>query len=194
MADQKRLTIRQKLLIYAFIIALSMSAVSCSSERSDPLAYRYLPLSAEISGNICSSVGVRTEFSATLELFEYPGEGARGFCLSFHSPASLSGLSVHRDTNGSITLSMQGLELSLENGDTVSGFIKIAEMLDPDGETVKISSIPGNSVGLDLFSHLTLVETASGRIYLDPHTSYPVRAEFSDGETDITFDAVTCRT
>lgn len=192
MADPNRLAIGQKLLIFALAVVVLFSTVACGAAKGDPLAYRFMPLRAEICGNIHPSVGVSLEFSATLELFEYSAEGTRAFSLSFHAPHSLSGLSVCRDNEGYITVSMQGLALSLEKGDAVSGFIKIAEMLAPDGETVGISSIPGNSVCLGSYPRLTLIEMPSGRIYLDPSTSLPVRAEFSDGETEISYNAVTC--
>lgn len=184
--------IGQKLLALLVLAAAVASLFSCGAKRGDPLAYRNFPISAEIVGSISRGTGERVEFSATIEL-SAPVGGERGFILTFRAPLALSGLSVRREVDGGVTLALDGMEMTLSSGDGVSGFIKIAEMLDPKGEIIGISSISGSSVGLCGFSYLTLIETPRERIYLDPHTSYPVRVEFSDGETDIEFDAVTCR-
>ena len=183
----------QKLLALLALTAALIAFSSCATTKGDPLAYRNFPLSAEVAGRLIRPSGDAVSFSATVELSAL-SDGARGFLLTFRAPDSLSGLSVRRSDDGGVTLARDGMEILLPDGDAVSGFIKIAEMLDPIGEIVGISSISGSSVGLFGFSYLTLIEMPLERIYLDPHTSYPVRVEFSDGETDIIFDAVTCRT
>ena len=182
------------MLILAICVTGIFCAVSCGARAGDPLAYRTQPFKADISGNITSTTGGRVDFSATLEFFEYAEDGSREFLMLFHAPEALSGLSVRSLPDGGITFSLDGMTFSLRNREAVGGFIKIAEMLDPSEEVLRISSIPGASAGLAGFSYLTLIETATQKIYVDPHTSYPVKAEFSGGEIEICFETVTCRT
>ena len=183
----------QKLLVLWVLVIGMVFSSACQRKMGDPLAYRSMALSAEISGSIRTASDESIVFAATTELYERT-EGERCFLLVFHAPDALAGLSVRRTEDGTVTLMLDGIEVSLPTGSALGGFIKIAEMLDPSEEILRITSISGKSVGLDSFSYLTLVETASERIYIDPHTSYPVRAEFSDGEVNILFDTVSCRT
>ena len=185
---------RQKLLAVILILTALVSFQGCGHRGGDPLEYRNAPFAAEIDGEICPNVGVRVSFSAELELFER-GEGEyRGFRLVFRSPDALAGLSVCRAADGSVTVACDGLEQALPSGDFVDGFIKIAETLDPAEDILRVSSVSGDSIGLDGVPYLTLIETSSHKIYLDINSSYPVRAEFSGGELRVSISGISPRT
>ena len=186
--------IRQKLLIYAICFSLILALQSCKTQRGDPLKYRHAPFTADISGVISTEEGHGLEFKATVEFFGESGVENREFCLVYHSPAAISGISVRRYNDSRITVSLGEIEQSLPNGESILGFIKTAEMLDPSEEILGISSISGSSVGLERFQNLTVVETQSCRLYFDPQGIYPIKAEYSDGGLFILLDEISFRT
>ena len=186
-----RLALRQKLLIFAVLLAVIALLSACNGRGSDPLSYRLSPLTAELRGRISPSVGDRVEFSATLTLGEWSAEGERELEMVFHAPESLDGLCFRRDRSGGVTVSLGEIECRLASGDVVSGIMKIAGMLEAEEEILSISSIPGSEAGLIQYERLTLITTAGYSLLIDPHTETPVKAWSVDGGSEICFDAVT---
>ena len=164
---------------------------SCSPRPSAPLSYREGRFTAEVSGVITPAVGTAVRFSATV-LLEEPSD-VRPFTLSFHSPDILSGLTLVCDRSGALTVRRGDACIPLPS-DSLSGFIKIPEMLDAPGEILEISSISGTECGMDSYKRLTAVRTSFCTVFIDPHTSEPLSITLSDGKTEIIMYTVISKT
>ena len=190
--------IRQKLLKISYVrflilsvitAILILSASGCSPQKSDPLAYRNTPITAEISGTITKKGQPPFEFSARLSLGQNTKK--RPFTLCFLAPESISSITVSRNEDGKISLFYENMECPLAGESAIENVIKIAEMLNADERITDIYSIPGNEAGLSEYERLTSVMTEHLKIYIDPHTSYPVHIIYDDGSTEISYDTVT---
>ena len=187
---------RQKLhVLSCFIKAISLVTasvlclffISCAPPPAELLSYRQGPINAEISGRITPRIGKPIEFSATLSMSE-PTK-CRPFTLYFRTPTSLSGMTVARHEDGSVSVSRGDIAITLSDN-TLKTAIKIAEMLDSPGEILEISSISGSSVGLPAYERLTCVRTALCTLLIDPRSSLPIRASLSDGECEVIYQII----
>ena len=187
-------SIRQKLLTLTSLVLLLAVLTSCGKRGGDPLSYRLTAFTADITGSILYPSGEEMAFSATVVMESPTDEGCREFSVLFHSPDGLAGMRTRRLRDGSALVSRGGVECPVSDGGVMKNIIKIAEMLDPSEEILRISSISGRDAGLPQYDRLTFIETATVSIAVDPHTSFPVKARTSDGEAEISFDVVTAKT
>lgn len=187
---RKILGTRQKLRISALLLLVAVMLFSCGGGTDDPLAYLGAPFTAELRGRMAPREGEVIEFSATASVGE-PSEGRREISISFHSPATLDGLCFCRHSDGGFTVRLNGSEYRLGGEECATGIIKIIGMLEADGDTVGISSIPGKDVGRTQYERLTVIDMGGYVLLIDPHTSAPVGAMSADCVIDISFEAFT---
>ena len=187
---KRKLGTRQKLHIAAMLLLAAALLFSCGKGAVDPLAYRDCPFTAELKGRMALREGEVIEFSATASVGE-PSDKTREISISFHSPSALDGLCFCRHSDGGFTVRLDDSEYRLEGDGGITGIAKIMGMLEADGDTVGISSIPGKEAGLTQYERLTLIDMGSYLLLIDPHTSAPVGARSADLAIDISFEAFT---
>lgn len=187
---RKILCMRQKLRISALLLLAAAMLFSCGGGSDDPLVYLGAPFTAELRGRMVPREGEVIEFSATASVGE-PSDETREISIVFHSPAALDGLCFSRNSDGGFTVRLNGSEYRLGGESGATGIIKIIGMLEADGDTVGISSIPGKDVGRPQYERLTVIDMGDYVLLIDPHTSAPVGARSADLAIDISFEAFT---
>lgn len=183
----------QKLLKnHIFLLSILLSVIiilcSCHSGGADPLAYQNKALSTDISGRLNDSGSQKSfDFSATLTLGAPPQDSEfREFTIVFHAPKELESVTLSRRPDGSLSFICGNIDCSAVSRSAVENLIKIAEMLDIREDILKISSIPGSSVGFSQYDKLTAVKTNSYTVLIDPHSATPVRIELQSEELTVT--------
>ena len=153
----------QKLLFFSIILCISIFSFSCSSSIKDPLLYKEKAFSARVA-----VAGGSLNFEAVFNI----SRAENFFSAELVAPESLKGLTLIQSGNN-MKILLEDKEFLSDSSELLRSLDigKIAEMLAPEGIIRSIKSVGG----------LTAVSVGDVTVYIDPNSSFPVKAESNEG-------------
>lgn len=158
---------------------LLLSLCACAATPTPP-DYR-------LSGFTCEASWMEEALSLRATITVSPPQaqdtpfGQRDLTISFLSPDSLAGVTVCR-RSGEISVQLGDVSL---DGASSSSWLRVAELLLPDGALSSISRTQENGRSL-LYAEIHTTEDDSGcQLYLEPSTGIPLRIRRGAREVEI---------
>jgi hypothetical protein len=135
------------------------------------LSYKGIPFTATVE-----TFGFDTDFRARVSFFPRAEESEDRLIFEFLEPESLCGIELELEGDGA-ELRLGGktyvnAPLPLDQG---RGIGKVARMLLPSESVLSIKSSGGGECGMPMYERLTVVETASFTIHIDPASGLPIK-------------------
>ena len=172
--DAKTRRVRQKLrffIVLAAAIWCFLLLNSCIRKSSAPLSYKDFPFNATVE-----TFGFDVDFKARVTFVPKSEESGERLSFELLAPESLGGMEIILGENGAeLRLDGQAFVTAELPFDKREGIGKVARMLLPSETVLSIKSESGEACSLPRHERLTVIDTASFTIHIDPESGLPIK-------------------